>query len=182
MEMRVHKHRWLTVPVLWVILLAERITYYMGRIIAHGRMRRLFPDKRVLCDYSTIIKYPERIEVGNDVWIGSAVSLGAMAGLVLEDKVRISHGAFIETATLDLEGELPYTHIGKPIHIEKGVWIGAHAMVLGGVRVGRQAVVAAGAVVVKDVPENAIVAGVPAKIVGYRGGKEASAHNDERAA
>jgi acetyltransferase-like isoleucine patch superfamily enzyme len=52
--------------------------------------------------------------------------------------------------------------------IEDDVWIGAHVTVLKGVRVGSGAVLGAGAVVTRDVPAGAIVAGVPAKVIGYR--------------
>ncbi len=51
----------------------------------------------------------------------------------------------------------------KPVVIEDDVLVGANAVVLEGVRVGRGAVVAAGAIVIEDVPENAVVAGIPAK-------------------
>ncbi len=52
-----------------------------------------------------------------------------------------------------------------PIHIRKNAWIGAGATILPGVTIGENAVVAAGAVVSKDVPANSIVGGVPAKII-----------------
>ena len=55
--------------------------------------------------------------------------------------------------------------IPKPIHIGKNVWIGAHATVLQGVTVGDGAIIAAGAVVTKDVPSGIIVGGVPAKMI-----------------
>ena len=55
--------------------------------------------------------------------------------------------------------------IAKPIHIGKRVWFGANVTVLQGVTIGENAIVAAGAVVTKDVPANAIVAGVPAKVI-----------------
>ncbi|EIJ1651687.1 hypothetical protein LH909_004307 [Escherichia coli] len=58
----------------------------------------------------------------------------------------------------------------KGIKIKNDVWIGAHSVILDGVTINDGAVVAAGAVVTKDVPENAIVAGVPAKILKYRVG------------
>jgi acetyltransferase-like isoleucine patch superfamily enzyme len=53
----------------------------------------------------------------------------------------------------------------KPIHIGKRVWLGANVTVLQGVTIGENAIVAAGAVVTKDVPANTIVGGVPAKIL-----------------
>ncbi|MEZ3485540.1 MAG: hypothetical protein K1W22_02795 [Lachnospiraceae bacterium] len=53
----------------------------------------------------------------------------------------------------------------KPIHIGKNVWIGANATILAGVSIGENAVVAAGAVVTKDVPDGVVVGGIPAKII-----------------
>ena len=53
----------------------------------------------------------------------------------------------------------------RPVVIGDDVWIGANAVILPGVTIGRHVVVAAGAVVTKDVPENTIVAGVPAKVI-----------------
>jgi len=57
--------------------------------------------------------------------------------------------------------------IEKPIHIKKGVWIGSDAIILSGVTIGKHSVVGAGSVVTKDVPDYAIVAGNPAKILKY---------------
>ena len=53
------------------------------------------------------------------------------------------------------------------IHIGKNVWLGAHATILPGVAIGEGAVVAAGAVVTKDVPDHTVVGGVPAKVIKY---------------
>jgi serine acetyltransferase len=60
----------------------------------------------------------------------------------------------------------------KPIHIGHDVWIGARVFIRDGVKIGNGAVVAAGSVVVKDVPDYAIVGGVPAKIIRYRFSEE----------
>ena len=60
----------------------------------------------------------------------------------------------------------------KPIKIENDVWIGARAMVMDGVTVGNGAIIAANAVVTKDVPPYAIVGGVPAKVITHRFSKE----------
>ena len=153
-----------------LILAIVQLSDYAKRIVAYCRAERYFPGKRTLLDYSTTIKYPDRIEMGHDVWLGSDVSLGAYAGLTLGDQVRISHGVFIETAGLDLASPLPYNHKGRSISLARGVWVGANAIILDGVAIGEQAVVAAGAIVTRDVPANAIVAGVPAQVIGYRSG------------
>lgn len=69
----------------------------------------------------------------------------------------------IKIITRDLDFEE-----NKPINIGHDVWIGARVTILDGVHIGNGAVIAAGAVVTKDVPDYAIVAGVPAKIIKYR--------------
>jgi len=68
----------------------------------------------------------------------------------------------------DKESLLPY----KPVTIGNDVWIGTRAMILGGVTIGDGAVIGAGAIVTKDVPPFAIVAGVPARIIRYRFSEE----------
>ena len=60
-------------------------------------------------------------------------------------------------------------HFIGDIHIEDDVWIGANAVILGGVHIGTGAVIGAGAVVAKDVPSRAIAVGVPARVIKYRG-------------
>lgn len=59
-----------------------------------------------------------------------------------------------------------------PVVIESDVWVGTNVTILNGVKVGRGAIIAAGAVVVKDVPAYAIVGGVPAKVLKYRFAEE----------
>lgn len=152
-----------------LLLSADAVFYYAGRIVGKSRAHVWFPGKRTILDYSSIIKHPERVTIGHDVWIGSNVSIGAFAGITIGDRVRISHGTFIETASLDIRADhLPYEHVGKPIRIDDGVWIGANAVILGGVHIGERAVIAAGAIVVKDVPAHAIVAALPARAIGSR--------------
>ena len=109
--------------------------------------------------HSTQLKYPENIRVGDRVWVGPRCTLGARSPIILEDFARISSGVVLETASLDLDADLPYPHVSKPIRIGRGAWIAANAVVLGGVTVGEYAVVGAGAVVTKDVPPRTIVVG-----------------------
>jgi maltose O-acetyltransferase len=180
-QLKNHNLRTLQLQFLWklsgaVFSFFDRATYLWGRIQVHSRAERLFPGRRVLMDVSTIFKAPENIEMGYDVWLGSDVSIGAAGRIKFGNSVRISHGAFIETGGLDTSKPLPYPHIAKPIVFEEGVWVGARAIVLGGVTIGHQAIIAAGAVVTKDVPANAIVGGCPAKVIGYRTQPNSSDH------
>lgn len=157
------------------VVFVDSIFFYLGRVVGKSRAHIWFPGRRTILDYSSTIKYPERITMGHDVWIGSDVSIGAYSGITIGDRVRISHAAFIETASLDIRADqLPYEHVGKPIKIDDGVWIGAHAIILGGVHIGERAVIAAGAVVVKDVPAHSVVAATAARTIGSRAPKSLS--------
>jgi acetyltransferase-like isoleucine patch superfamily enzyme len=79
-----------------------------------------------------------------------------------------SHAA-ISSLTHDYnQAEMWKTIVADPVNIEDDVWVGSHAMIMPGVTVGRGAVIGAGSLVSKDVPENAIVYGIPAAIQGYR--------------
>jgi acetyltransferase-like isoleucine patch superfamily enzyme len=99
-------------------------------------------------------------------------SIGAHSPISLGDRVRLSRDVHLETAGLDFSGEPPYPHVSSPIVIEDGVWIGSRATVLGGVRIGRHAVVAAGALVTRDVPAYCVVGGVPAKVLKHLNNNE----------
>jgi len=167
----INTYRWGMIfsrPALALMAGLERALYLFARYRTHARIRRLFPGRTVGCDITTSFKYPERITMGNECLIGPNVTIGAMGGVEFGDFVRISQNAFIETAGTDFHADLPYPHVAKPIRLDRGCWIGAYAIILGGVTIGEQAVVAAGSVVTKDVPPNAIVAGIPARIIGRR--------------
>lgn len=86
-------------------------------------------------------------------------------GIFIDDGALIGHNVVLATLNHDLSPETRSSMIPKPIHIGKNVWIGANSVVLPGVTVGDGAVIAAGAVVTRDVPENTVVGGVPAKFI-----------------
>lgn len=79
----------------------------------------------------------------------------------------IFHGDH-EMSRRDIPMRLQGDSVSKPVVIGDDVWIGARSIILKGVHIGKGAVIAAGAVVTKDVPEYAIVGGVPAKVIKYR--------------
>lgn len=109
------------------------------------------------------ILYPERLTLGDGTTINFGVHIGARGGVTVGKNVRLSTYAVIETASLNHAVVPRDEHRAKPIAIEDGVWIASRATVLGGVTIGRNSVVAAGAVVTRDVPPCSIAMGIPAK-------------------
>lgn len=101
---------------------------------------------------------PASVHIGKRVTIGDRTQIHACRSVRIGDRVRISWDVTL------LENNYHANSKG-PIVIEDDVWIGCRAIVLGGVTIGRGAVIAAGSVVTKDVPPNAVAAGNPARIV-----------------
>jgi acetyltransferase-like isoleucine patch superfamily enzyme len=113
------------------------------------------------------------VELGEDVYVGPHAVLYGTGGLKIgRDTLIAAHVVIPPSNHVFTDPKVPIRTQGltqRGIVIGADVWIGAHAVILDGVSVGDGAVVAAGAVVTKDVPAMAIVAGVPAKRIGERG-------------
>lgn len=113
------------------------------------------------------------IKVGNNVSFNQMCYVQGSGGIFIGSNVRLAHGVTIETESHkydDIDVEIANQGLKyKSVIIEDDVWIGAKATILYGRHICRGAIVGANAVVTKDVVSNAIVAGVPAKLVKYRG-------------
>ena len=123
-----------------------------------------------------------RTRVGAFVEIQSGASIGAdckisthtfiCSGVVIEDGVFVGHGVMfindLYPAALNEDGSLQTESDWRMVRtrIKRRASIGSNATILGGITVGESALVGAGAVVTKDVPDYAIVAGVPARVIG----------------
>jgi acetyltransferase-like isoleucine patch superfamily enzyme len=118
------------------------------------------------------IANPQDVEIGDTVAINSFTMIVAFAKITIGNDVLIGPYVLIHSGNhrfADPEAKIrEQGHDLAPIDIEDGVWIGGHAVILPGTRIGRGAIVAAGAVVTKDVEPYTIVAGVPAKKIGER--------------
>ncbi len=116
-----------------------------------------------------VIYHPEGLRLGSQVDVGEFVVLRASGGLTIGDRVLIAAHAVLTTRghprDLPRWGRVE----DAPIRVEDDVWIGAGAIVLPGVTIGRGSIVAAGAVVTADVLAGSVVAGVPARVVGKAG-------------
>lgn len=124
--------------------------------------------------HSSLYAARGRITLGDSVYLGDFSSINANdAEIVIGSNVAIGPMTLVQGANHNFDRlDLPIVRQGhRParVVIEDDVWIAAHCTILPGVRIGSGAVVGAGAVVNKDVPANAVVGGVPARVLRYRG-------------
>jgi acetyltransferase-like isoleucine patch superfamily enzyme len=105
------------------------------------------------------------ITIGKNVFINHACSFLDMGGITIEDNVLIGPKVNLITENHPLDPSNRTSLVATAIVVKRNAWIGAAATILPGVTIGENAVVAAGALVSKDVAPNTVVAGVPAKMV-----------------
>lgn len=109
--------------------------------------------------------FGKNITIGKNVFINSGCHFQDQGGIVIGDNTLIGHNVVLATINHDLNPANSRKNHYASIHIANNVWIGSNATVLPGVTIGEWAVIAAGAVVAKDVPPYAVVGGVPAKVI-----------------
>lgn len=109
------------------------------------------------------INYGKNTKIGEGVFINFDCTFLDLGGITIEDNVMLAPKVSLLSEGHPIAANNRQTLTVGKIHIKRNAWIGAHATILQGVTIGENAVVAAGAVVSKDVPANTIVGGVPAK-------------------
>ena len=107
----------------------------------------------------------KNITVGKNVFINMGCKFQDQGGIFIGDGALIGHNVVLATLNHGISPDERHDLFPAPIHIGKNVWIGANATVLPGVTIGDNAVIAAAAVVTKDVPANVVVGGIPAKVI-----------------
>jgi acetyltransferase-like isoleucine patch superfamily enzyme len=116
-----------------------------------------------------------RIRIGKKCGFNRFSLIDASERIEIHDFVRVGPNCYITDHDHGMDLDRSVTEqplVSKPVVIERDAWIGAGVTILKGVRIGEQAVIAAGAVVTKDVPAREIHGGVPAKKIGERGAAE----------
>ena len=130
---------------------------------------RKLDDVRILTPF--ICDFGNRVTFGKGVFINHSAILSASGGIEFEDGSMAAPGLRIATINHDMnERHTTYTY-GK-VTVKRNAWLGMNVTICPGVTIGEYAVVAAGAVVTKDVPAYAVVGGVPAKVIRYLDPKE----------
>jgi maltose O-acetyltransferase len=128
----------------------------------------LFGHRRIHVHGEFTAINPRNIRIGSNVAINHGVFLLGRTGITIGNDVVLSARCMLVDGGLALDESAPTvdrSHSEAPIVIEDGAWIGAGAIVLAGVTVGRRSVVGAGSVVTRDVPADAVVAGNPARVI-----------------
>lgn len=137
----------------------EELREIMGRLTGKNidASFRLFPP--------FYTDFGKNISIGKDVFINSGCHFQDQGGITIGDGALIGHNVVLATINHDLiPGNGRKNHYA-PITIGRNVWVGSNATILPGVTIGEWAVVAAGAVVTKDVPPYTVVGGTPAKFI-----------------
>lgn len=128
--------------------------------------------KNVFIDYKCYFRYPSKIKIGNNVSINRGCEFYPSrqfkdAYIILEDDAVLGPNVTFFGAGQDPSTpELP--DIAATIRVARGAYIGGNSTIRYGVTIGAGAVVAAGSVVINDVPENTVVGGVPARSIKPR--------------
>lgn len=153
----------------------EELRALMSRLVGYrvDDGFRLFPP--VYTDFG------KNIKIGKDVFVNSGCCFQDQGGVTLGDGCLVGHNVVFATLDHDKRPGRRGDMTAAPIVVGKDVWIGEHATILKGVTIGDGAIVAAGAVVTRDVPPNTIAAGVPARVVktiGLEVRRRASGHCD----
>lgn len=113
------------------------------------------------------INFPNRLEIGRDVYIATGCWLHARGGIVIEDEVQLGPYAVLVTGNHTRDaGSYRYGQSALgPIRLCRGSWVAAHATVTKGVTLGRGALIAANSVATQSIPEFSVAGGVPARII-----------------
>ena len=160
----------------WFIRLLAPLYQHRGRYaIIHHSVRMDTPPYRKfwLGDYSVVESFACINNAVGDVIIGNHTRIGLhntiIGPVTIGSHVNLAQGITITALNHnfdDSEKRIDQQGIStKEVVLEDDIWVGANAVILPGVTIGKHAVVAAGAIVTKDVPPHSLVAGVPAKVI-----------------
>ena len=111
------------------------------------------------------INYGKKTTFGRDCFVNFGCTFLALGGITIEDDVFIGPHCVLATEYHPENPETRHSLLTKPIVVKRNAWLGANVTVLAGVTIGENAIVAAGSVVTKDVPDNMVVAGSPARMI-----------------
>ena len=163
-------------------LLRELYNHFLMYLPARtGRPFRRWWAQRMLCRFGegayisthvNLMNGPENIEIGQNTSLTDHTRLDGRGGISIGDNTLIGFETIIITMSHNYDRlDIPIRNQGMrkaPVKIGNDAWIGCRVIIMPGVVIGDHAIIGAGSVVTKDVPEKAIVVGAPAKVISYR--------------
>ena len=157
--------------VLWffanALLVRASWNPFMGIKVCVLRLFGAKIGKGLVIKNNVIIKFPWKLTIGEDVWLGEGCWIDNLDNVSIGSNVCISQGALLVTGNHDYtKVDFPYRN--APIVVEDGTWIGAKAIVTAGVRIATHTVVTVGPVVTKDTEPYCIYQGYPAQKIKER--------------
>ncbi len=132
-----------------------------------GKMTGEALDASSYVQIPVFVNHAEFVTVGKNVYINHACSMLTLGTITIGDDVLIGPKVNLLSEGHPIDPNNRKAMDVKPIVIRRNAWIGAAATILPGVTVGENSIVAAGAIVSKDVPDNTVVAGIPAKVIKH---------------
>ena len=164
-------HLWMEEAVGWIV---RSLPGLLGMIIRWCAYRMLFRELKSFCTIYPGVYFTHTygIQVGKAFSPNTGAMIDGRGGVTIGDHVMIGpYSVIVSSNHAYKQVSSPMTsldHIMAPVVIGDDVWIGAHAVITGGSKIGNGAVVSAGAVVTQDVGDYQIVGGVPARVIGNR--------------
>lgn len=157
----------------------SRLAWLGKNVVIEDGVRIFFPERVEIGDdvyigHNTILKgyFDNRLVIGSGTWIGPQCFIYAAGGITIGQNVGIGPGvAIMSSAHKESDTDEPILHQPidfAPVQLGDGCDIGARTTILKGVKIGKGVQIGAGAVVSKSIPDGAIAAGVPAKVLRFR--------------
>jgi acetyltransferase-like isoleucine patch superfamily enzyme len=142
----------------------------LQRLLAEERNRFTYGDSEDPLYRYRVHGRRERLHIDPTAIVNNALFNVSGGEITIGEYAFFGHEVAVLTGTHDItkfgrERQTTFPRSGNDVVIEEGVWVASHALVLGPVRIGKHAVVAAGSLVLKDVPPYTVVAGRPAKAI-----------------
>ena len=151
-------------------LMLKILSHFPSHFIRNNILRFFFGvrlDKMAVLYSGFLIRSPKRVKIGKGTVVGYNCELDGRRCLTIGKHVNISSDVKFYTLQHDYNS-IDFAAVGAPVIIEDYVWVSVRAIVLPGVTIGKGAVIAAGAIVTKNVEPYAIMGGVPEKKIGER--------------
>lgn len=181
-------------PFGYLISLAQRVFSVFSRpIMVYGYYNKAKKKyyKATRISSSAVITERDKLDIGDNVWVNHYARIDASGGVMIGNGCQIGYSSMILSHSshmairlngeqyihMDVDARKGYIH--KEVYIGEYTFIGGHACIMPGVKIGKGCVVGVGSVVTKDVPDYSIVVGAPAKVIGSTLDTDKPFFNDE---